>query len=199
MTREKVSDIPPYRWLSPDQSQAWVDGVIPWVGVKGRVDEFQADMHQRDEESIVPGPLPNTTRTTRRKPIYAAEVNLKGLDLRALLAIFEEPLKRKVGMTAPPQRSNYRRHNHLPAVSSRSLWYDLDDFVELDWTPRNDPIVHLLPAASCPRFTYFKQNSALSMNHPQTSKFGSENSHPCLLGQEPCKLSGLPGIFRILI
>jgi hypothetical protein len=175
-----------------------VDGVIPWVGVKGKVDEFQADMHQREEESTVPGPIPNTTRTIRRKPIYAAEVNLKGIDLRALLATFEEPLKRTVGMTAPPQRSNYRRHDNLPAVSSRSLWHDLDDFVELDWTPTNNPILHLLPAASCPHFTYFKQNSALSMNHPQTSKFGSEHSHSCLLGQEPCTLY-YAGNFHILI
>ena len=118
-------------------------------------------IHQRDEESTAPGPIPNTTRTIRRKPIYAAEVYLKGLDLRALLATFDEPLKRTVGMTAPPQRSNYRRHD-LPVVSSQSLWHDLDDFVELDWAPKNEPILHLLPVASCPHFTYFKQNSALS-------------------------------------
>ena len=199
MTREKVSNTLACGSLGSDHSQAWVDGVIPWVGVKGKVDEFQADMHQRDEESTVPGPIPNTTRTTRRKPIYAAEVHLKGLELRALLATFEEPLKRTVGMTAPPQKSNYRRHGNLFPVSSQSLWHDLDDFVELDWVPKNNPILHLLPAASCPHFTYFKQNSALSMNQPQTSKFGSENSHPCLLGQEPCKSSDLPENYPILI
>ena len=153
------------------------------------MDEFQADMHQRDEESKVPGPNPDKPRTIRRKPIYAAEVNLKGLDLRAVLATFEESLKRKVGMTAPPQRSNYRRHDNLPAVSSKSVWHDLDDFVELDWAPRNNLILHVLPAASCPHFTYFKQNSALSLNNPQTSKFGSEETHPCLLGHGPCKSS----------
>lgn len=163
-----------------------MDGVVPWVGVKGKIDEFQADMHQREEESTVPGPIPDTTRTTRRKPFYAAEVSLKGLQLRALLAVFVEPSKRTTEITAPPQRSNYRQHANLPIISSQSLWYDMNDFVELDWAPEDPPTLHLLPVVSCPHFTYFKRNSALSAINPQTSKFGLEHSHPCMLGREPC-------------
>jgi len=164
-----------------------VDGVVPWVGVKGKIDEFQADMHQREEESTVLGPIPDTTRTTRRKPFYAAEVTLKGLQLRALLAVFVESSKRTTEITAPPQRSNYRQHANLPTISSQSLWHDMDDFVELDWVPEDTPTLHLLPVVSCPHFTYFKRNSALSAINPQTSKFGLEHSHSCLLGREPCQ------------
>ncbi len=144
-------------------------------------------MHQREEESLVPGPLPNTTRTIRRKPFYAAELVMKGLELRALLAIFSESLKCTIGFTAPAQRSNYRQHDNLPVIPPHSIWYDLDDFVELDWGPKDQPTLHLLPAVTCPHFTYFKQNTALFANQPQSSKFGSEHSHTCLLGQEPCK------------
>lgn len=166
---------------------AWVDGVVPWVGLKGKVDEFQADLHQREEESIVPGPIPNTTRLVRRKPFYAAEVIMKGLELRAMLATFPEPLKQKADITAPPQRSNYRKHTDLPVTSSKSIWYDMNDFIELGWSSTVDPIVHLLPLVTCPHFTYFKKNAALSGALPQASKFGSEHSHTCLLGKEPCK------------
>lgn len=166
---------------------AWVDGITPWVGLKGKVDEFQADLHQRDEESIVPGPIPNTTRIVRKKPFYAAEVIMKGIELRAMLAIFSEPMKQNADMTAPPQRSNYRKHTDLPVTLPSSIWYDLDDFVELNWSlPEDLPLLHLLPLAGCPHFTYFKRNEALS-GSPQTSKFGSEHSHICLLGKEPCK------------
>jgi hypothetical protein len=112
---------------------------------------------------------------------------MKGLELRALLAVFSEPLKCNIGFTAPAQRSNYRRHDNLPVISAQSIWHDLDDFVELDWGPKDQPTLHLLPAVTCPHFTYFKQNTALSTNQPQSSKFGSEHSHACLLGQEPCK------------
>ncbi|TFK43439.1 golgi-body localization protein domain-containing protein [Crucibulum laeve] len=168
-----------------DSRETWVDGVTPWVGVKGMIDEFQADMHQRDEEAVVAGPAPNTTKTVRRKPFYAAEVVLRGLDLRAFLATFVEPLKQVAQISAPSQRSNYRKHNDLPNTPLSSVWYDSDDFIEIDWTPQTPPKLHHLPLASCPHFTYFKRNSAAHTKGIQTSKFGLEHSHVCLLGKEP--------------
>ncbi|KDR83645.1 hypothetical protein GALMADRAFT_235956 [Galerina marginata CBS 339.88] len=168
-----------------DARETWVDGVTPWVGLKGKVDEFQADMHQREEETTVPGPIPNTTRVVRKKPFYAAEVIMKGIELRAMLATFPEVKKQNAEMTAPPQRSNYRKHTDLPVTPSTSIWYDMDDFVELDWSSMEQPTLCLLPLASCPHFTFFKRNEALSGSHPQPSKFGSEHSHICLLGKEP--------------
>ncbi|KAJ3512535.1 hypothetical protein NLJ89_g3461 [Agrocybe chaxingu] len=168
-----------------DSRETWVDGVTPWVGMKGKVDELQADMHQREEESTVPGPIPNTSRTVRRKPFYAAELILKGLELRTMLATFSEPLKQNVQITSSPQRSNYRKHSNLPTIPSTSIWHDLDDFVELDWTSKDLPTLHLLPVVACPHFTYFKRNSDLSKSDTHSSKFGSEHSHICLLGKEP--------------
>ena len=165
---------------------AWVDGVIPWVGLKGKVDELHVDMHQREEESTTPGPVPGTTRIVRRKPFYAAEVIMKGLELRAILATFQEPLKQNVEMTAPRQRSNYRKHTNLPITPPTSIWYDLEDFVELDRPVLDQPKLHLLPLAICPHFTYFRRNETLS-DPRNASKFGSEDSHLCLLGKEPCE------------
>jgi len=155
------------------------------VGVKGKVDEFQADLHQRDEEHTISGPLPNTTRVIRKKPFYAAEVMIKALELRALLATFSDPLKSEVDVEAPTQRSNYRNHLNLPETQSSSPWHDLDDFVELDWTPSSSVVLNLMPLAHCPHFTYFKQSTVTSNNSLHPNKFGSENSHICLLGKEP--------------
>ena len=174
-------------WENLISNIAWVDGVTPWVGLKGKVDELQVDMHQREEESVVPGPVSNTTRILRRKPFYAAEVIMKGLELRALLATFQEPMKQNIDMTAPSQKSNYRKHTYLPITPPSSIWYDLGDFQELDWSPPDHCTLHLLPLAACPHFTYFKRNETLSDSH-QASKFGSEHSHMCLLGKEPCKI-----------
>lgn len=165
---------------------AWVDGVIPWIGVKAMIDEFQVDMHQREEETIVPGILPDTLKVTHHKPFYAAEVILKGLDMRAMLAIFDEDLRQAVQMSAFPQRSNYRAHKGLPLTESSSAWHDADDFIEIDWYPSDNPSLHLLPVAACPHFTYFKRNSAMLGNTTERSKFGVEKSHTCLLGKEPC-------------
>ena len=165
---------------------AWVDGVVPWIGVKAMIDEFQVDMHQREEEAIVPGLFPDTMKVTHHKPFYAAEVVLKGLDMRVMLATFDEELRQAVQMTAPSQRSNYRAHKGLPATELSSAWHDANDFVETDWSPSDNPSLHLLPVVTCPHFTYFKRNSALLGNTAERSKFGVEKSHTCLLGEEPC-------------
>lgn len=166
---------------------AWADGITTWVGVKGVIDEFSVDMHQREEETQIPGPIPGTTRIVKRKPFYAAEVVLKGLDLRALLATFPDSMKKDVPIAAPPQRSNYRQHTDLPTTSPTSPWHDPNDFVELDWRSRAIPALHLLPVATVPRFAYFKRISS-SHTRGLTNKFGSEDSHICLLDKEPCAL-----------
>lgn len=151
------------------------------------IEELHADMHQRDEETVVPDLIPNATKVLRRKPVYAAEVSLKGLDLRVLLAIFKEPLLQEIEMIAHPQRSNYRAHKDLPTIPSSSAWFDKCDFVETDWSPSTEPKFHLLPFVSCPQFTYFKRKSVLPHNSTLSSKFGSEGSHSCLLGKSLCK------------
>lgn len=175
-----------------DSRETWRDGVTPFVGIKAMIDEFQVDMHQRDQESIIASFDQASPKVIRHKPFYAAEVVLKGLDLRAVMAIFEEPLKKSVLMDLPESDSNYRTRNHPPDVDYSSVWFDADDFVEVDWSPSSDPKVHLLPIVACPRFTYFKRNSAKAQNQDESSKFGIEDTHTCLLGKEACTSSSSP-------
>jgi hypothetical protein len=144
-------------------------------------------MHQREEETTIPGLLPDTTKIVRRKPFYAVELVIKGLDLRTMLATFEEPLKKLAQVNSPPQRSNYRTRTNLPPTPSDSTWNDADDFIEIDWAPPSTPSLHFLPIVACPRFTYFKR-AAPPRPQDECSKFGSEASHICLLGTEPCEL-----------
>jgi hypothetical protein len=152
------------------------------------VDEVRVDMHQRDQETHVRGIEPNTTKTTHRKPFYAAETVLKGVDLRTIFAIFADPLKAEVSTNEQfSTPSTYLQYSDLPQTSITSSWYDLNDFIELDWQSTFEPILHYLPFLSCPRFTYLKRNSAKT-GGDQDSKFGIENTHHCLLGQEPCKV-----------
>ncbi|KAK7061817.1 golgi-body localization protein domain-containing protein [Favolaschia claudopus] len=162
-----------------DSRETWADGVTPWIGVKAMIDEFVVDMHQREEEINMPGPLPNSMKVVRKKPFAAVELVLKGLDLRAMLATFEDPLKVKVGVSSSPQRSNYRSRTDLPSTPADSEWMDGDDFVELDWSPPSPPSPHFLPLATCPRFTYFRRQKTAA------TKFGSERSHTCSLGHQP--------------
>jgi hypothetical protein len=169
-----------------ESRESWVDGVTPFVGIKAMIDEFQADLHQRDQEITVQGLSSNVVKVVRHKSFYAAEVVFKGLDLRAMLAIFHEPLKKLVEVTSPPLRSNYRTRNDLPIIDPSSAWIDGHDFVETDWTPSVTPTVHFLPIAVCPRLTYFKHSSKTSATQVERSKFGAEDTHICLSGKEAC-------------
>ncbi|KXN86435.1 UPF0648 protein C3H5.09c [Leucoagaricus sp. SymC.cos] len=167
-----------------DAHETWTDGITPWVGVKGMVDELRVDMHQRDQETKVRGVKPDETRTTYHKPFYAAEVVLKGVDLRTVLAVFEEPLKIEVPMAGSPLTRTYLKYNKLPRTPLSSSWYNIHDFVELDWTSSAEPILHCLPFATCPRFAYVKRNAA-KIGNKLDNKFGIEDTHYCLLEQEP--------------
>ncbi|KAJ7638917.1 golgi-body localization protein domain-containing protein [Roridomyces roridus] len=170
-----------------DSRETWADGVTPWIGVKGLIDEFQVDMHQREEETSVPGSRPGTTKVARRKPFCAVELVLSGLDLRTLLATFDDPMKVQVGVNAAPQRSNYRTLTDLLPTPPFSPWMDADDFIELDWQPPSTPIVHLLPLATCPRFDYYRRSES-TRQQVDCSKFGSETTHTCYQNKGPSVL-----------
>ena len=171
-------------------SDAWADGVTPFVGCKAMIDQFQADMHQRVQETTITEP-DGTKKTTTHKPFSAIEVVLKGLELRALLAIYSEVLKQSVPLDCSPIGSTYRNRDNIPVIEPNSHWIDLDDFVETDWRSDGIPILHLLPVMSCPRFTYFRRAAPASANENRTevSKFDDEDTHLCLLGTEACKCS----------
>lgn len=174
---------------------AWEEGLTPFVGIKALIDDFHADLHQREEEIIVPATSTRASRTLRSKPFNAAEVVMKGLDLRSMLAIFSEPLKRTVPLESSAHSSNYRTRNDIPAIDHKSPWVDFDDFVEIDSTRPPADTVHIIPAASCPQFTYFKRakdsTSSKSRQRSESTKFGDEDTHACLLGKEACKLNHL--------
>ncbi|KAF8663414.1 hypothetical protein AX16_000986 [Volvariella volvacea WC 439] len=168
-----------------DSYDTWVDGVTPWVGVKGLFENFLVDMHQREEVSEVPGATPDTTKLVRHKPFYTAEVVLKGAEIRALCALFDEVRKKQIPMDADYERSSYRLWEGLPETDSSSVWYDIDDFIEIDWIGTSTPVLHLLPVAKCPWVTYFKRNAPKVGTQTTHSRFGNEDTHACILGQEP--------------
>jgi hypothetical protein len=156
------------------------------VGLKAKVNHFQADMHQRDQETIAPGKDLDSIQVVRHKPFYAAEVVLKSVDLRAMLATFPEPLKHAV--LPPTDVGNGSKNKSSLGPEIHPLWLDNDDFVETDWCPSQHlPEIQLFPILSCPKLTYIKKNPSGAEIHAQNSKFGDEDTHTCLLGSEPCR------------
>ncbi len=171
--------------------ESWRDGVTNFIGIKALVDRFEADMHQREQEATVPG----TDKKIRHKPFYAAEVKLIGLHLRAVMAIFSDPLKQDVAMEmSGDQGDSSFLNDPFAGEDPPSVWVDMCDFVELDCAPKDrNPSLSMLPIASCPRFSYFRRSSGQAQGGDlhgvasEQSRFGEENTHVCILGKEPCK------------
>ncbi|KIL00625.1 hypothetical protein PAXRUDRAFT_821523 [Paxillus rubicundulus Ve08.2h10] len=167
-----------------DTRESWEDGTTSIVGLKAKVNHFQADMHQRDQETIAPDKDPDSIQVVRHKPFYAAEVVFKDVDLRAMLAAFPEPLKQTV--LPPTDVGNGSKNKSSLAPEIPPSWLDKDDFVETDWCPSQHlPEIQLFPVLSCPKLTYIKKNPSGAEIHAQNSKFGDEDTHTCLLGSEP--------------
>ncbi|KAG2156152.1 golgi-body localization protein domain-containing protein [Suillus clintonianus] len=164
-----------------DTRDSWVSGTTSFVGTKANVGHFQADMHQRDQESIAPGDSQDSIKVVRHKPFYAAEVVMKDIDLRAMLATFSEPLKQAIPLSFEGDRDANNSTRPLP-TSVPSDWIDADDFVETDWSSKHEPDIQLLPLLLCSRLTYFKKN--VTSGPMEGSKFGVEDTHTCLLGSE---------------
>lgn len=143
-------------------------------------------MHQRDQETIAPGKVPDSIQVVRHKPFYAAEVVLKDVDLRAVLAVFSDPLKQSVLLSANPNNTNQNKASSNSEIPPS--WLNSDDFVETDWSPAHGlPEIRLFPVLTCPKVTYLKKNSHVAGIQVENSKFGDEDTHTCLLGSEPCE------------
>jgi len=149
------------------------------------IDELRLDMHQRDQVTLALGTKSEKLKAIHHKPFYAAELILKGIDLRTVLTVFRESLKTEIPV-ATSSSSTCLGSNHLPKTPLSSSWYNVHDFIELDWISTLEPTVHYLPFATCPRFSYVKRNDAKT-GKKMNNKFGIEDTHFCLLEEEPCK------------
>ncbi|KAG9096705.1 hypothetical protein FRC06_008417 [Ceratobasidium sp. 370] len=184
-----------------DSRTSWATGITPCVGIKAVLESLQADLHQRDEMETIRNSVTGVTTPKAHKPFSAAEVVAKGLDLRAMLAHFSEPEKPTVNLPPVPNNefdSSSSARPPMPDSSKEPLssrWFDMDDFVEVDWAPNHEePDLWLFTAASCPRIMYFKKpdhpsaasgaETSCSGVEKTVSRFGNEDTHVCFMNTE---------------
>ncbi|MCO5584896.1 hypothetical protein L7F22_038828 [Adiantum nelumboides] len=195
----------------------WARGRTTLIGVKARMATFHMDFHQRQQEIVVDRPELGGQRKTFHKPFYEAEVDLANINFRTLAGQFQEPDKRLVPLQDVDENEDNEHDNIFndseeeeeSGPSDRDLeWYDLHDFVELDWAPPEggrQPRIRLIEAMTCPRFSYYRRIESKGERVQRTkgekspddqdnnnetaklenTKFGHENTHVCLVGIAP--------------
>jgi len=187
----------------------WERGETTVLGMKGKIGRFNVDLHQRTQEMVIRRPEMSESKTVKHKAFYMAEIDLDGLDLRTITAIFSEPLKADVA----PADANADDEASTPIPSydddytvrpEDREWVNLNDFHDSMYTMpvddgHDEPRLRIMPFMVCPRFTYYRHKDSaptkdgddesadgLEASTPPEkpkTKFGSEFSHTCLMGR----------------
>ncbi|EJU06094.1 hypothetical protein DACRYDRAFT_97695 [Dacryopinax primogenitus] len=178
-----------------DSRSQWVRGETGAVGIKAMVEQFQADLHQRLQEVVIFHEKLQTTKRRVRKRFCAADVTLTNVEMRTMAAVFSEPEKTTV-VDGIDDDDSAEAESHFSFVCDEVEpgWFDLDDFVDVDWSPSDHkPKIRLLRIGTCPRFSFSKRANARRLNRRssdhssnsgmEVTKFGDEDTHICLAGQ----------------
>jgi hypothetical protein len=162
------------------------------VGLKGFVQGFSVDIHQRREIIKVANYKLDQKRLKANWPVHEAEVQLKDIDLRAISAQYgtsEETLSSSSSTGTRRSADQEYEQDGLDMMdglnyqsntdSDASDWLDLDDFIELNVsTPQVTPHVQVLPFAFAPCIYYLRRT-----NREDIQKYKYlRNTHDCILG-----------------
>lgn len=187
----------------------WARGVSTMLGIKARLDVFHIDMHQRQQEMVKERAELQKAQKVFHKPFYEAEADFSGIDLRTLVGRFQDSSKRLIEFddvdADPDENVNFLGGENPEGPDSS--WVDLDDFVEVDYTPSvtETPEIRLIQALTCPHFNFYRrldshgERENKNKNRPKAerkeeavdleyTKFGNEraaHTHTCLIGQGP--------------
>jgi hypothetical protein len=184
--------------------EEWRNGETSVLGLKGKIGRFNVDLHQRAQEMVIRRPEMSESKHVTHKVFYMAEVDVDSVDLRAIMAVFDEPEKAEF---APAEVGDDDEEaapkpdfDEFIVTEEEREWVNVDDFKDSvgSWPFAGEPRVHLLPFMMCPRFTYYRHKEAGAPptdaseagagDSPATppdrpaSKFGDEASHTCLMG-----------------
>ncbi|CUM65187.1 uncharacterized protein PRCAT00002815001 [Priceomyces carsonii] len=145
---------------------------IDFIGLKGKMDDFIVDLHQRKEKRIAMHEG-FSKKDILKMNFNLGEVHLSGIDLRCMHAIFFEKFN-----------ENKSRKLELDSgLDKNSTWFDMDDFDEayvgsLTYVKRK-VIIH--PLLYSKRFSYFRDTEHDRDSSDKSEEFGNEQVHDCLL------------------
>ncbi|KZO94872.1 hypothetical protein CALVIDRAFT_538650 [Calocera viscosa TUFC12733] len=176
-----------------DSRSQWARGETSAVGIKAMIEHFQADLHQRLQEVVTFHEKLQRTKRAVRKRFCAADVTVTNVELRTMSAVFSEPEKTTVVDGMDEDSDDVESHVSFVCDDVEPGWFDLDDFVDADWSPNDPkPKLRLLRIGTCPRFAFYKRAHARSVNRRgsdhsagsgmEITKFGDEDTHICLAG-----------------
>ncbi|CDK28174.1 unnamed protein product [Kuraishia capsulata CBS 1993] len=175
-----------YRHASSDDFKS--DNKVAFTGLKCAIKRFTMDLHQRKQEFRLVKDELGLCMTDWHLKMNQGELDLEEADLRLLTAVFNERavqgyLAKAFGIDSSSSHSqtNDSYTSKSDFSKNKNVWWDLDDFIEIEQPDlkSDNPKWEIIPFASSPRVSYFRQAPTPDTKYP----FGEEWSHECLIGK----------------
>jgi hypothetical protein len=178
-----------------DARSDWARNMTTLLGVKARMNVFRIDLHQRQQEMIKFRPELGEITRVFHKPFYEAEIDLGDIDLRTLAAQFTG-----TGQQLPNARNREEEDialqsdvifggvNETNTSEQDTDWHDLDDIVELDWTPAMDDKatlkIRLKQALTFPRLYYYRRLESEREKRTRAHQYANKYSSSAMEGKD---------------
>lgn len=162
-----------YRHKGPEQSTT---SIVSATGVKMKFSSLVLDLHQRREKTHNATSRGGRVGRTNNMRINECQLDFVSGDIRAVSSTFDQQVENK--------------SNAEPAafeIPDNDLgWIDMDDFIDLNCIWGRDADTKILPLATAPRFTYYRQTDHSFEHAEQTimSMFGREATHQCVMSSK---------------
>lgn len=143
-------------------------GISTVLGVKGRLEQFNVDMHQREQETRTRTKDSQDVQVRLHKAFHRVEVDCEDTDLRVVSARFTCPILMDTdGDSEYADMTDFLNMDTAEPVSPEDIeWVDEDDYIDLYTVlGERQPNMHLLSCLKTPRLSYsrFAQHDYL---HP---------------------------------
>ncbi|CCE81801.1 Piso0_002473 [Millerozyma farinosa CBS 7064] len=150
------------------------DDKVECIGIRGKMDDFMVDLHQRKEPRVkVHEGLSKNTKLMKMN-FNVGEAHLSGIDLRVVHCVFDAPL---YGTQNSPKESTYK------IFDNDKRWFDTDDYEEAFVRPlRNySREFQVSPLMYSKRFSYLRNTKTEVPPQLEKDLCGDENIHDCML------------------
>lgn len=132
-------------------------GISTVLGVKGRLEHFNVDMHQREQETKTRKKETGEVQIRLHKAFHRVEVDCEDTDLRVVSARFASPAF--ADSEAESEDADMPDFLHMdnaePVSPADAEWVDEDDYIDLYAVlGERQPNMHLISCLKTPRLTY---------------------------------------------
>lgn len=154
-----------------DESVTDEDDFVQSYGLRGKMENFIVDAHQRKEERISVHEELSRNKRIKKMNFHIADVHLSGIDLRLLSAKFDQNLYE----IHDPNKANSSKYK---IFDDDLQWFDIEDYEEafLPTLVNNRRVVQILPLLYSEWFSYLRDtDSNVRFNEPNLFNFTSDN------------------------